>query len=59
MVKACFPELHAFLKQLSKLKAILGRYPKSSNIVNRGKNIAIGGNITDITHVAVSYIPHD
>ena len=52
-----FRELHAFLKYLSKLKAIRGKTPKSSSKVNIGKNIAIGGNITDITHVTVWYIP--
>ena len=42
---------------LSKLKDILGRYPKSSSIVKRGKNIAIGGSITATTHEVVWYIP--
>ena len=46
IVSACLPEVHAHLKHLSKLKAILGKNPKSSRIVNRGKNIAIGGSIT-------------
>ena len=53
IVRACFPEAQAFLKNLSKLKAILGKYPKSSKIVNNGKNIAIGGSITAITQVDV------
>ena len=53
IVSACLPEVHAHLKHLSKLKAILGKNPKSSRIVNRGKNIAIGGSITEITHVTV------
>ncbi len=57
IVKACFPVVQAFLKNPSKLKAILGRYPKSSNNVKRGKNIAIGGNITEITQDAVLNIP--
>lgn len=57
MVNDCFPVVHAFLKNPSKLKAILGRYPKSSNNVNSGKNMAIGGNITEITHDAVLNIP--
>ena len=52
-----FRELHALLKYLSKLKAIRGKYPKSSNNVNIGKNIAIGGSITAIIHVTVVYIP--
>jgi hypothetical protein len=38
---------------LSRLKAILGKYPKSSNNVNRGKNIAIGGSITEIIQATV------
>lgn len=49
IVSACFPHEPHFLKILSKLKAILGKYPKSSNIVNKGKNIAIGGSITATT----------
>lgn len=53
MVNACLPVVQAFLKKVSKLKAILGRTPKSSNIVNKGKKIAIGGNITDTTHDSV------
>ena len=53
MVIICFPEQHAFLKNPSILNAILGRYPKSSKKVKSGKNIAISGNITDITHVSV------
>ena len=52
-----FRVLPAFLKYLSKLNDNLGKYPKSSNIVNSGKNIAIGGNITAITQVRVLYIP--
>ena len=57
IVRACFPDVHAFLKNPSKLKAILGRYPKSSKIVNSGKNIAIGGSITAVTHPKVLNIP--
>ena len=57
IVSACFPVVQAFLKKLSKLKAILGKYPKSSNKVNIGKNIAIGGSITAITQATVLYIP--
>lgn len=53
IVNACFPELQHLLKHLSKLNAILGRYPKSSIKVNKGKNIAIGGSITLIIHVRV------
>ncbi|MNT30460.1 hypothetical protein D3C72_1662560 [compost metagenome] len=53
IVNACFPDVQHLLKYLSRLKAILGKYPKSSKNVNSGKNIAIGGNITDTTHVNV------
>ena len=52
-----YREEQHFLKHLSKLKAILGRYPKSSKKVNKGKKIAIGGSITLITEVNVIYIP--
>src|SRR5665648_1010310 len=34
-----------------------GRYPESSKSVNRGKKIAIGGNITAITQADVRYTP--
>ena len=57
IVKDCFPFVPAFLKKWSKLKAILGKYPRSSSSVKRGKNIAIGGSITDTTHDKVVYIP--
>ena len=57
MVNACFPEEHTVLKSESKLKAILGKNPKSSKIVKRGKKIAIGGSITAITQVTVLYTP--
>lgn len=57
IVSACFPQALHFLKVLSKLNATLGRYPKSSSIVNRGKKIAIGGSITAITHVKTLYPP--
>ena len=53
MVIICLPLQQAFLKNPSILNAILGRYPKSSKKVNSGKNIAIGGNMTEITHVKV------
>jgi len=46
-------EVQAFLNNLSKLNEILGKYPKSSKIVNRGKKIAIGGSITLTTHAKV------
>ena len=47
MVRHCFPQAWHFLKAQSILKAALGRYPKSSRRVNKGKKIAIGGSITD------------
>ena len=50
IVRDCFPWAPHFLNTLSMLNAILGRYPKSSKRVNKGKNIAIGGSITEITH---------
>ena len=53
IVIACFPLQQHFLKNPSILKAILGKYPKSSIKVNNGKNIAIGGSITAIIHVNV------
>lgn len=37
MVNACFPQVQHRLKHLSKLKAILGKNPKSSNKVKIGK----------------------
>ena len=48
-----FSTATSFLKKPSILNAILGKYPRSSNMVNNGKKIAIGGNITDMTHVKV------
>lgn len=57
MVRDCLPCAPHFLKLLSRLKAILGKYPKSSKSVNRGKNMAIGGSITDTTQLRVLYIP--
>ena len=57
IVKDCFPCAHAFLNSLSILNAILGKKPESSNNVKRGKNIAIGGSITDTTQERVLYIP--
>lgn len=57
IVSACFPVVPAFLNTLSILNAILGKYPKSSNNTNNGKNIAIGGSITEITQDAVLNIP--
>ena len=53
IVKDCFPWEQAFLKNLSILNAIRGKYPKSSNRVNSGKKMAIGGSMTDTTHARV------
>ena len=58
IVKACFPHAWHFLKHLSRLNATLGKYPKSSNSVNKGKKIAIGGSMTDTTHASTRYIPN-
>ena len=54
MVSACFPQPPQQRIQWSIIKAIRGRYPISSNSVNRGKKIAIGGSITEITRLAVT-----
>ena len=53
IVIICLPVHKHFLKKPSILKAILGRYPKSSKKVNNGKNIAIGGSITATIQVKV------
>ena len=53
IVIICFPEQQHFLKIPSILKAILGKYPKSSRKVKSGKNIAMGGSITEIIQVKV------
>ena len=53
IVSACLPVPQHFLKHLSILKAILGKYPKSSNKVKSGKKISIGGSITEITQPVV------
>lgn len=53
-VNDCLPQHPALQNMPSRLNATLGRYPKSSRIVNIGKKIAIGGSITDTTHVAVT-----
>ena len=57
IVSACFPQALQLLKGLSRLNAIRGKKPMSSSIVNNGKNIAIGGNITETTHATVLNIP--
>lgn len=53
IVIICLPVQQHFLKKPSILKAILGKYPKSSKNVKRGKNIAMGGSITETIHVRV------
>ena len=58
MVKACLPQELHLLNIPSKLNDILGNSPISSNIVNKGKNISIGGSITLITQVVVLYNPN-
>ncbi len=58
MVRDCLPWAPARLKKLSKLKATLGRYPRSSRSVKRGKKIAMGGSMTDITQAEVLYTPN-
>ena len=50
IVSACLPQAEHRLNDLSKLYATRGKYPASSSNVNKGKNIAIGGSITDTTH---------
>ena len=50
IVSACLPWAPARRNRKSRLKATRGRYPRSSNIVNSGKKIAIGGSITLTTH---------
>ena len=57
IVSDCLPQALHFLKPLSRQKAILGKYPESSNNVKSGKNIAIGGNITDTIQASVLKIP--
>ena len=58
MVRHCFPQAWHFLKAQSILKAALGRYPKSSRRVNKGKKIAIGGSITDTIQATERYTPN-
>ena len=42
MVRHCLPQVLAFWKAWSITKATLGRYPRSSSSVNRGKKMAMG-----------------
>ena len=53
IVIICFPLVMALLKKPSILNASLGRKPKSSKKVKSGKNIAIGGSITEIIQLTV------
>jgi hypothetical protein len=57
IVRACFPFVSDFWNILSILKAILGNSPPSSISEKRGKNIDIGGSITETIQVTVVYIP--
>ena len=57
VVSACFPHAPQDLKHGSRLKATLGRAPKSSSIAKRGKNIAIGGSITATTQSSTRRTP--
>ena len=57
MVRACLPQAPAFWKQWSRVKATRGRYPKSSSRVNKGKNTAMGGSITDTTQDSTRQTP--
>src|SRR5699024_2295094 len=56
MVRACLPQVLQHLKQRSRSKAMRGKKPQSSSSVKRGKNIAIGGSITDTTHATTLYM---
>ncbi len=57
IVRLCLPCAQDLRKKLSRLKATLGRYPRSSSRVNKGKKIAIGGSMTETTHARVRYTP--
>ena len=57
MVNACLPQAPTQAKGLSRLYAILGKYPESSSMANNGKNITIGGIITEITLPTVRNTP--
>ena len=56
MVRACFRGRG--LLKIVQVKGYLGKYPKSSSTVKRGKNMAIGGSITDTTQATVLYMPN-
>ena len=49
MVRLWRPWAPAPRKAWSRLNATRGRYPRSSNSVNRGKKMAMGGSITATT----------
>ena len=57
IVSDCLPQALHFLNVLSRVNDTLGKYPTSSNSVNIGKNIAIGGSMTDTTQYRTLYIP--
>jgi len=57
IVRACLPWAPLRRKSSSRLNATRGRYPKSSRRVKSGKNIAIGGSITETTHTVERYTP--
>ena len=57
IVRACFPQVLHLWNALSRLEAILGKKPRSSKKVKRGKNIAIGGSITEIILNKIPRIP--
>ena len=57
MLRLCLPFAPQHEKNLSRLKAMRGRYPESSIIENKGKKIAIGGSITETTQLSVVYTP--
>ena len=58
IVSDCLPQALQHANGLSKLKAIRGKTPKSSKRVKSGKNIAIGGNMTETTHETVLKTPN-
>ena len=57
IVKACLPQALQRANPLSRLNAIRGSTPRSSNSVKSGKKIAIGGSMTATTHAVVRYMP--
>ena len=57
IVSDCFPHTPHFSKVLSSTNAARGRYPMSSSRVNSGKNITIGGSMTEIPLNTVPITP--